>query len=463
VDLELLYQKTPIWMQNSIVSLLGWRLDHKRYGERFHRVLREYEKRTAWTADDLRLFRDERIRSFVMHCEKNVPYYRKLFRDLRISAVDIRGLADLKELPVLDKNTVQERHGEFLAENVRASGRLITHTSGTTGSGLQFATTPQALAEQWAVWWRYRRWHGIQRDTWCGYFGGRSVVPLSQKNPPFWRFNRPGKQIMFSAYHMTPGNIDEYLEELRKRRPPWIHGYPSLIALLASRVLDAGVDLNYRPRWITIGAESLLPQQAELIEQAFGVRPLQHYGLAEAVANISEWPDGELRVDEDFAAVEFLPNPNGDGHRIIGSNLSNPATPLLRYDTSDLADLGPAQDGLSSCGRIVRRIDGRKEDFILLRNGARLGRMDHIFKDMTAVREAQLYQREPGVIIVRIVKREGYKEKDEEKLLLEFRKRVGADTDIRFEYHETLTRTRSGKLRFVFSELSECKHGATQR
>lgn len=463
MDLEALYRKTPVWMQNTVVSLSGWRVNHRRYNRTFENLLREYVERFNWSIEELRRFRDKRIHAFAMHCEENVPYYRDLFRELSISGKDFLGLADLKQLPVLKKTTVQERYREFLAQDIPASQRIIAHTSGTTGAGLRFATTARALSEQWAVWWRYRRWHGIERDTWCGYFGGRSIVPVSQTRPPFWRRNRPAKQIMFSAYHMTPGNVDAYLGELRRSHPPWLHGYPSLLSLLAGGILDSGADLGYRPRWITIGAENLLPQQSDLIHEAFGVRPLQHYGQAEGVANISEWPDGKLRVDEDFSAVEFVPNSTGGGHRIIGTNLSNLATPLLRYDTFDLVDVDPTQDISLPGGRVVKRIDGRQEDYVVLRNGARLGRMDHIFKDMTSIREAQLYQHEHGVIVIRIVKREGYSGKDEAALLQEFRKRVGGDTELITEYHEALPRTASGKLRFVVSDTPSEKSDATQR
>ena len=42
-----------------------------------------------------------------------------------------------------------------------------------------------------------------------------------------------------------------------------------------------------------------------LIERAFGVLPLEHYGMAEAVANVSMCPSRRLHVDEDFAATEL--------------------------------------------------------------------------------------------------------------------------------------------------------------
>src|SRR5690606_40913392 len=80
------------------------------------------------------------------------------------------------------------------------------------------ASLPDALpiCEQWAIWWRYRRWHGIEPGTWCAYFGGRSLVPFKASKPPFWRYNIPARQVMFSAYHMSPENLRAYVDELRR-------------------------------------------------------------------------------------------------------------------------------------------------------------------------------------------------------------------------------------------------------
>ena len=455
-DLEKLYLRLPVSLQNLAVSIEGWRIGRTRYSREFFQLLAEAEGRTFLSPEQIQEYRDRRLREFVRHCARTVPFYRERFRAAGIAPEEIRTLEDLRHLPILQKQEVQDAYPRFLSEAVPARDRVTVHTSGTTGAGLRFASTRQALREQWAIWWRYRRWHGIEPGTWCAYFGGRSLVPLKASKPPFWRYNIPARQVMFSAYHMSPENLRAYVDELRRRRLPWIHGYPSLLAVLAAYILDEGLDLGYSVRWITLGAENVLPQQVALLEKAFGVRPRQHYGMAEAVANISECELGCLHVDEDFAAVEFLPNPNGAGERVIGTNLSNPATPLLRYEVGDLVTLG----GTCACGRpgrVVAAIDGRNEDYIILRNGARLGRMDHIFKDMVNIREAQIYQREPGVITLRVVRRAGYSEVDERRLLEETRKRVGDDTEIRVEYWERLERSRTGKLRFVVSDIASGK------
>ncbi len=458
-DIESFYLKLPTFLQHGICSLEGWRIHRSRFGEPFPALLREAEGRTFWSVEQVTAYRDKRLRLFVQHCAYTVPFYRRRFQESGISPDDIRTLDDLQHLPILTKEEVQAHYPELVSEAVPRREQIITHTSGTTGGGLRFATTLQAIQEQWACWWRYRRWHGLQQGTWCGYFGGRSVVPLSQTKPPFWRYNIPGKQILFSAYHMSPDNLGFYVDELRRKRPPWLHGYPSLLALLAAYILETGKDLGYRVQWITIGAENLLSQQADLIERAFGAPPRQHYGMAEAVANISQCEYGALHVDEDFAAVEFIPNPDGQGFKVIGTNFTNLATPLLRYDVQDLVTPGDVTCPCGRPGRIVLSIDGRQEDYVILKNGARLGRMDHIFKDLTNIREAQIYQRRPGELVIRVVRGHRYTNADEVLLLRELRKRVGEDTEVSIEYVECLERSRTGKLRFVISDAEEGKLG----
>ena len=459
-NLEAVYQKLPVWMQEVACSVEGWRIQRSQYGPSFERHLAALSERSCWTERQIQSFRDERLRSFVEHSTKTVPYYKELFRTLGLCPQDIRTLDDLKALPVLTKKEVQARSKDFVSSAVSKADQIVSHTSGTTGSGLRFMTTAESIQEQLATWWRYRIGHGIQRNLRWGYFAGRSVVPVRQASPPFWRTNVPGKQVLFSGYHMSPENLPFYVKALQKKRLPWLHGYPSLLSVIATYLLEEKIDLGYSVRWVSIGAENLFPHQAEVIERAFGVKPIQHYGMAEAVANISECREGNLHVDEDFSAVEFVQRSAGEASRIVGTNLSNLAFPLLRYDTQDLAEVTDEGCSCGWPGRLVKSLDGRKEDYLILKNGARLGRLDHIFKDLVHIREAQLYQQKPGEVDIRIVKGDGYADGDEQQLLTEFRKRVGEDTTLRIQYVHELTRSSTGKLRFVVSDIPEANiHG----
>jgi phenylacetate-CoA ligase len=458
MDRERLYAALPVSLQQAAICLEGRRIQRKRYNAVFHRLLDEYRARTFWSRDEIVAWRDRRIAAFVAHAAQTVPYYCDLFRDLGASPQDFKSLDDLKRLPILEKRTVQEQPERFLSEAARDWETITCHTSGTTGAGLRFTATADSQREHWALWWRYRSWHGLQLDEPCLYFGGRAIVPPRQQRPPFCRHNRPGRQWLFSGYHLSPEHAPAYIDAIRRAEARWIHGYPSLIALMSAYILQFGG--NFEMRWVTLGAENVLPQQADLIERAFGVRPLSHYSMAEGVANISECPAGHHHVDEDFAAVEFLPLGDGPSCRILGTNLSNPAFPLLRYDTGDLAVPVEGECACGRPGRLVAAIDGRKEDVVVTKSGARLGRLDHLFKDMVHIREAQIRQTRPGHIELRVVRGPEYAEADERRLREETRKRTGTDLDFDIVYLDALPRMASGKLRFVVSEIKPETGGA---
>lgn len=454
---ERIYERLPVALQNAAVSFEGWRLKRLRFNAEFFRILAEYEKRMFASRDEVCGLRDRRIAEFVAHAAATTPYYRQSFARLGIDPQEIRGLADLARLPVLTKAEVQADSARFLSEAYLGAATVPVHTSGSTGAGLRFPAAIRGNREHWAVWYRYYRWHGIDYGTPCIHFGGRSVVPIEQSRPPFWRYNRALGQLLLSAYHLSDATAASYLAAMREFDAPWIHGYPSFVALAAGYALELGVRLNIR--YVTLCAENVLPQQEDLIEAAFGVRPLQHYGMAEGVANASMCPQRKLHIDEDFAAWEFVEEPDAVTS-IVGTNFANPAFPLIRYKVGDTATFDPA--ATCDCGRpgrIVDAIDGRQEDYIVTDKGARIGRLDHVFKDMVHVREAQLVQDEPGRMTVRIVKGPGYTDDDERRLRAEMRARVGEDVSFDVAYVDAISRTSRGKLRFVVSSLASGKIG----
>lgn len=450
---EQIYDALPVQLQNAVCSLEGWRIARTRYNSDFRQRLVDAERRLTMSCEELAAYRDRRLAEFVMHAARSVPYYRDLFARLGADPREFRSLGDLARLPILNKATVQDDPLAFVSRDVPRHRRVSLRTGGTTGGGLPLVSTHSALREQHATWWRYFRRHGIEPGTWCAYFSGRTIVPIARRAPPFWRVNRPGRQILFSSFHTWPEHLDAYLYELRRAKVPWIHGYPSQIAQLAAHILSNDIDLGFRVRWITTASENLLPRQASLIEQAFGVRPVQHYGMTEAVANIWQCEAGGLHVDEDFSAVELIPaNDGGTQHSVIGTNLSNPAMPLLRYDTQDLVTVSLDRCACGRSGRCISRIDGRATDSVELENGAPSGPIDFIFEHVAHIREFQVVQRAAGDLKFRIVRTDGFNGCDEKAMRQAIERRFGAQARCVFEFVEHLERCGNGKLRFVVDE-----------
>lgn len=458
MKLDKIYLNAPVFIQNLACSVFGWGLNRRRYGAAYKSLEDEVFDRLKLSAKDYRDLCNQRLQTTIRHATQSVPYYQKLFASNGIDPNEIRGPADLEQIPLLTRQQIQDRLGDFCSNRNDEYQTSIVKTSGTTGTGLVFPMTLQAEQEQWAIWWRYRAQFKLNRATWYAHFYGKSVVPVQQSRPPFWRINVPGKQILFSGYHMQDNNLPYYIDELNRRKPPWIQGYPSLLALLAGYMVSTGAILDYKPMIVTTGAESLLPHQRALIEKAFNTTCRQHYGTTEAVVNISECVNGRLHVDEDFGCVEFLPA--GDGvWKIVATGYVNPAFVLIRYEVGDnvVLPLEPVRCGCGHPGRIVEKIDGRIEDYVITTNGVKIGRLDHILKDMLNIREAQIIQNEVGKIDFLIVKGESYSGDDESRLITETKKRLGQDMKIRVKYVQSLERSKTGKLRFVVSGLQQGK------
>jgi phenylacetate-CoA ligase len=164
---------------------------------------------------------------------------------------------------------------------------------------------------------------------------------------------------------------------------------------------------------------------------------------------------GSVACRRDFDAVEFLPSPDSSGFKLVGTNFTNLLTPLLRYVIGDMVSLGKGSCECGCGGRLVQTIDGRQEDYVVLGNSTRIERLDHVFKDMLSIQQAQIYQKLPGAIIVYIVRGDDYSPEAEHALLLELRQRLGPQMKIDIQYRDTLERFGAGKLHFAVSDPSE--------
>ncbi len=451
MSLMSLYHRAPSWMQAGAVAGMGAYRHWERLRGEFPALLAQASAATYASPGELRAIRErlwsERVRASVA----SVAAYGH--RSLE--------LAEVAGLPILTKAAVRQDVERFVCRDYPRWRRVRAHTSGSTGAGLKFLVTRSTIRRNYAHVWRFRASHGIRLGEWCGVFGGNAVVSPARRRPPFWRVAPVGRTVLFSQYHLGPETARHYLEEIRDRGLRWIHGYPSVIGLLAQFGIDAGLAGSVQVPWITLASENVSERQRAAIRRMFGVAPRQHYSMTESVAMICECPEGRLHVDEDFSLVEFCPIADIPGaHRLVGTTLDNGAFPLLRYDVGDVVRLaGPEPCPCGRSGRVVSSIDGRQEDYLVLADGSRVGRSG-FFKDAVRVVEAQIVQRAAGEATLRLVRASGYGDADEAALRDEIRRRVGDRLAVTFEYVDRLPRTRSGKLRLVVSELPEAKRDA---
>jgi len=447
MSLDSIYDASPVWMQNLMCSVKGWMIQRRRYGKQFQEELSRYhagfynqEKELIDFLDavkDVEAYKGIITKDDIILCRKEKGHVYQL----------------IAQFPIIGKIEVKTHIKDY--ENTTFTGEKIEmRTSGTTGSGLIFPYSVDMENKQWAIWWNYRVGLGLSLDTWCGWFGGKKMISLDSKNPPFWRINKPGRQVMFSSDHLTENTVKIFCDEIVRRNLTWLHGYPSHIARLAALMIKTGCKPIECVTTVTTGAENVLGNQVELVKKAFPKAIMrQHYGLNEGVANISQNREGEWKVDDQFCYVEFIPVEKGSNVcHIVGTGFSNYAFPLIRYDTGDLATVEWNTDGTVSK---ILSIDGRSSNFILQPDGTQIGeaRLSIFLHDYLCIDEAQFHQDSPNEVDLWIVKGTGYSE-DVERDIYE-KAKLWFDPRLSFHivYVNKVERTKSGKLKLVVSEI----------
>lgn len=373
-------------------------------------------------------------------------FWRKRFKEYKVDLNSTDLESEIKKLPILTKKEVKENVESISIQHPSIKTSTI-RTSGTTGSGLIFPQTIEMENSQWAVWWRYRIKLGLSLDMRMGWFAGRSIVPISQKKPPFWRYNSPNKQIMFSAHHLSIDMVEYYYNKVKELELKWLHGYPSQLSLLGSLILEKGLK-PLKVDFVTLGGENLLSNQEQMIQKAFGVRPYQHYGLAEGVVNISQDKEHNFYFDKDFALAELIETEiSNKTFKLVGTNYLNLAFPLIRYDTNDFMTYDPET-------KTIESIDGRNEDYVTLPNGVKLGRLDHLFKDAYYIAEAQIYQKDLDNIQLNIKKNNHFNDKNHSKEILnEAKERFGEQVNVTLNFVDAIEKSKAGKFKFVISDI----------
>jgi phenylacetate-CoA ligase len=101
---------------------------------------------------------------------------------------------------------------------------------------------------------------------------------------------------------------------------------------------------------------------------------------------------------------------------------------------------------------LLKKIEGRTQEFIINKTGNELpmtGMYGTIPSSSNQVKEYQFLQREPGELIVKIVRCEGYTDKDECLIMQSLTRTIGSGFNISVKYVDSVTRTTGGKVQFL--------------
>ncbi|NWO07463.1 MAG: phenylacetate--CoA ligase family protein [Alteromonadaceae bacterium] len=447
---EKLYFNCPPLLQNFLISAYGYKLYQKRYTGLYHELRKEIEDVKGFSAAKIKALQDERLHQMVTYCAAQIPYYQKLFAEHELSPKDFTTTLDLKKLPILNKQTIMEQSHNF-RPNDALKPFMVQHTSGSTGTPLALEVDERTYKLAMALLVDHEETHGVPFGAKRATFAGRMLKPADDMRPPFSRFNLAENQRLFSSYHINERTFPHYKKELDNFQPHELIGYPSAIYNLATHYQNSNSKPDFQPNAIITNSETLLQWQREKIESVFRCPVYDYYGTAEYVIFAGQDKTGVYKTNPVIGITEVeIGTDSIDTGRLVATTLTNKQMPLLRYNLGDTATLIDAS--LPAVGTPeLESINGRIDDYIETSDGRLIGRIDHIFKGVVGIQEAQVVQKQPGSAIIRLVKSSSASF-NESVLISNCKQRLGNDFRVSIEKVEIIPRGRNGKFRSVIKE-----------
>ena len=427
----------------------------------YRRTYTLLKRSRRWSPEELAAYQAQALSHLLDHAYRNVPYYRRVFRERGLVPEDIQTPKDLDLLPFLTREDLQANLPDLKAENYPDSAFEYVTTGGSTGIPVGFYYEKGvSRAREWAF--MKTQWDrvGYRFTDRCAVL--RGYIVGSARDGVFWKKALLGRWLLMSSHQMTEETLPAYIDRIQRFKPRFIQAYPSIAVILARYMREHGVEPFPTVKAVLCGSENLYPWQRNLLEEAFGCRVFSWYGNSEQTVLAGECEEStRYHIFPEYGIVELIgrdgrpvEEPGAMGE-VVTTSLVNPICPLIRYRTMDVAVLGETP---CTCGRaysVLERVEGRLQEFIVTK--------DHRFISMTAVNmhsdvfdnvaQFQFYQRREGEVLMKLVRKPGYTDRDTERILRELDKKFEGGVDVTIRFVETIPRTRRGKYQFLIQDL----------
>lgn len=399
-------------------------------------------ERTEWMSpDELARLQREQLAVMLAHAVSTVPHY---------AGLDPR---DAASVPVMSRAQITAA-GEALLSRAYPSTHgpaPETQTSRTSGAPVRVRGTGVVAAIHGAIAMRDHRWH--RRDL-TAHLAAIRYLP-NKAPPPDGAETRgwsPVTALVAPDARMSALSIasttEEQLAWVVRTNPTYLLIYPSAFHALLVRIAKTGARLPALKQVRTI-SEVLSPGTRGLCTEVLDVPIVDTYS-AQEVGNIAlQCPEHEhYHVQSERLIVEILrdddtPCSVGETGRVVITDLHNFATPILRYDIGDYAEVGAP----CPCGRglpVLERVVGRRRNMLVYPDGRTTWPLFTVAcREAARYRDLQLVQLSREALRVRVVPDGPL---DREALVAALHRTLGRAFSVEVEEVDEIGRTPAGKL-----------------
>jgi phenylacetate-CoA ligase len=332
----------------------------------------------AWSREET-IGRDDMRRIQLGKLQKTVGYvygknavYRKWLDERKVKPEDIRSMDDIRKLPFTTKQDIRDQYPFGLFTASMEDIVEFHATSGTTGKPVVVPYTRNDIELWTEAMARACTGAGITKNDIVQNIYGYGLFTGGLGT--HYGAIRVGATVV----PMSGGNSQRQIMLMQDFGSTVVTVTPSFLMHLHEVGEQMGVDFRkLKLRIGLFGAEPWSESMRQAIEEKFGLKACDMYGLTEMIGpgvsyECHEVRDG-LHVNEDFFYPEVIhpetcePLPCGEEGELVLTTIGNEGMPLLRYRTRDITRLSLEP---CACGRTLvkmERISGRTDDMLIIR------------------------------------------------------------------------------------------------
>lgn len=349
--------------------------------------IKQMKKAETMSLEQLESVQHKRFEKLWKHVIQCSEFYRNYYQEHGVNLEKIDRIA-LEDLPIIDKSMMMEHFDLFVCDKNLQKNELekfvsdpalvdkkykgtyeVIHTSGSSGRIGLFVYGPNDWSRLKAlVFTRVskNKLHLFKKTRHAfigaidGHYAGISLAKAAPKR-------------LFDFFPIDINRpIQEAMADLNEFLPESLSGYASGVYLLALEQLKG--NLKIRPERILCSADPLTAGMAEVIQQAFGVQPIDFYAATESLGMAAQCDlHAGIHMFNDWHIFEVLkqngePAKRGETGNLVITTLYNYTQPLIRYRMDDKVML---EEEECSCGwsfPLFRTIAGREEEFLIFKD-----------------------------------------------------------------------------------------------
>jgi len=330
--------------------------------------------------DAINRYRDKSFRKIVKYAY-TVPLYHDKYKKAGIHPSDIKGIEDIKKLPMISKDDLRNYFPNGLAPVNYNKDKAELICTGGTGGKSAFIYSDFSIASISTIN-SIRAYRLLNFSDWSkskivyiGDMGGNRAMSVYQR---VFLSNLTSILSFDNIINIDIGHpLPETMNELNKIQPDSIHSFPGVIEYLAY-LKQKGYGKNINPKLLTCSGEILDERTRNHIEEAFGCPLYNEYTSIEANGGIAfECLKKNFHILYDLYEVEGIDRNGklvgpGEKGSIVLTRLWGQGTPIIRYtgmkDWISFSEVEKCECGLHT-PLLINGVEGRLRNDIILPNG----------------------------------------------------------------------------------------------